>query len=543
MNNVLLLGTARPEYAHPLPEWVGKLRETQVEAVRRVIEAFDRVDVVFLDAPVGTGKTLIGELVRREMGVTHGLYICTDRQLQDQVLRDFGYAQVLKGRSNYKPVYADRLQTCEDCQLAGRGTTCLLCPSRGECPYQVAKVSALGQQRNGEWEGGADLATLNTAYFLAAANHAHSMRKYDLVVADECDLLEGALTGFVEYNVPDWVAKRVGLSAPIKAARQNTLIGWLDEAAGDTSEWLARHGRGLDPKQLKRMSGFLEATRRMAEELRDDAEGERWIRDYGNSYDQVGVLKMRPVKVARQGKQYLWDHGHKWLCMSGTVVSGDEMADSLGWDEDFEVVDVDSGFPVVRRPIILAPIADIKRSAEEREYEILAHAIERILAEHSGRALVHTVSYALARRLNEMVRTPRRKIVYRSAGGKGDALDEYLATEDAVLFAPSMMRGVDLADDACRIQIIAKCPFPNLGDKQVAARLHAPGGQQWYAVKAIREVVQMTGRGVRHNRDWCHTYILDKQFTRNLWGRNKMLFPRYFREAVDERADIRWLIA
>lgn len=109
------------------------------------------------------------------------------------------------------------------------------------------------------------------------------------------------------------------------------------------------------------------------------------------------------------------------------------------------------------------------------------------------------------------------------------------------MFAPSMSRGVDLAGDKCRVQIIVKCPFPSLGDKQIKARMGLPGGQQWYSVKTVRDIVQMTGRGVRSADDWCYTYILDKQFTRNVWGSNKLLFPGYFREAVDVRADTRWL--
>jgi len=73
--------------------------------------------------------------------------------------------------------------------------------------------------------------------------------------------------------------------------------------------------------------------------------------------------------------------------------------------------------------------------------------------------------------------------------------------------------------------------------------LRLPNGQTWYTVKTIRDIVQMTGRGVRTPTDVCPTYILDQQFTRNIWARSKLLFPQYFREAVDERADIRWMLA
>jgi len=90
---------------------------------------------------------------------------------------------------------------------------------------------------------------------------------------------------------------------------------------------------------------------------------------------------------------------------------------------------------------------------------------------------------------------------YGNSGEKDQALQRYLATEGAVLIAPSMDRGVDLPGDACRVQVVAKVPFPNLGDKQVNKRLYTRGGQEWYAVQAVRSLVQMTGRGVRSPED------------------------------------------
>src|SRR5690606_41810400 len=70
------------------------------EAVREIIEHFrSGADVVFLDAPVGAGKTLIGELVRRELGIDHAVYICSDRQLQDQ-FRSEEHTSELQSREN-----------------------------------------------------------------------------------------------------------------------------------------------------------------------------------------------------------------------------------------------------------------------------------------------------------------------------------------------------------------------------------------------------------------------------------------------------------
>jgi Rad3-related DNA helicase len=67
-------------------------------------------------------------------------------------------------------------------------------------------------------------------------------------------------------------------------------------------------------------------------------------------------------------------------------------------------------------------------------------------------------------------------------------------------------------------------------------------GRTWYAVQTIRDIVQMTGRAVRHEDDWAVTYIFDRSFGKNLWSKWKRLFPEWWREAVDTRSDVREFI-
>ncbi len=111
-----------------------------------------------------------------------------------------------------------------------------------------------------------------------------------------------------------------------------------------------------------------------------------------------------------------------------------------------------------------------------------------------------------------------------------------------MIVAPSLDRGVDFKGDDCRVQIIAKVPYPYLGDKQIKARMNLEDGQQWYTVRTIRDLVQMTGRGVRSETDYCTTYILDRGFGR-LFDMNKRLIPAWWREAVNQRFNSRPLKA
>jgi Rad3-related DNA helicase len=81
--------------------------------------------------------------------------------------------------------------------------------------------------------------------------------------------------------------------------------------------------------------------------------------------------------------------------------------------------------------------------------------------------------------------------------------------------------------------VVAKVPFPSLGDRQVGMRLRSVGGQEWYNVQTIRKLVQMTGRGVRSEDDWCVTYIFDSLFMEKVYKAAKQLLPKWWLDAVE----------
>jgi Rad3-related DNA helicase len=105
-----------------------------------------------------------------------------------------------------------------------------------------------------------------------------------------------------------------------------------------------------------------------------------------------------------------------------------------------------------------------------------------------------------------------------------------------------MDRGIDLPDDLCRVQVVAKIPYPNIKDRRINARMRSKGGSVWYRMQTIRSLVQMTGRGVRSETDRAVTYILDQQFGINLWRQGRFLFPSWWSEALNFRMTKRHLI-
>lgn len=528
----------------PLPRWVEVIRDHQAEAVDQVLEAYDNgAQVVFLDGPTGTGKTLIAELIRRIVG-GWCLYVCSDKSLQDQFVRDFPYAKVLKGRANY-PTQSNPNATAADCTANKPSDPCFHCDGgKQECPYEIAKREALA----------APLAVTNIAYLLAEANYVGNFSDIDLIIVDEADTLESMLMNFVEFRIAMRYMEMVRMSPPVKGARKTTIIAWLKDFLEAFDPMTKAE---LDLRRKRQMTTVVQATKRVIGELEreqrlrqdpdaDDEDKGLWMRQYER--DETFVMK--PVLVSQFGTRNLWRHGHKFLVMSATLISSDEMADSTGLPLEYDTVIVPMTFPVEHRPIILAPVANVtyKEIKEGDAVDQLAYAIQAICLKHAkDRILIHTVSYDLTEQLRFKLRKVypigRRNIVTYTKGSEREgALRDFKAHEGSVMLAPSMERGIDLPDDACRVQIIAKCPFPSLGDRQVSARTHMHGGEVWYAVQTIRDIVQMAGRGVRHKDDWCVTYILDKQFTSNLWRKWKRLFPSWFQDAVLTREDIRWMM-
>jgi ATP-dependent DNA helicase DinG len=521
----------------PWPDWVTSFRDHQIPAIEHILDAYSRgVDVVFLDAPTGSGKSLVGEAVRRAMGV-RGVYMCSGKDLQDQYLRDFPYAKTLKGRANY-PTERFPAYTCDDCT----GKTCGWCDSKGSCPYMVAKRSA----------GSAPVGVLNTAYFLAETQSEFSLFKgRKLVVADESDTLEAMLMNHVEFRVKDKMLAQLGIDGVVKAARVATvrkwLVGELIPAINDRRQQLNAQGNlfgGLDEVKVVRernqLARLAEGALRVARGLTSD-DGEdwgEWVRDYDDRYPRDVILK--PVTVNEVGAEALWPKGEKWLCMSGSIISADEQAESLGVEaagKTWELVNVDMTFPKENRPIKYRGVANLTYKTMDEERPKLVKGVLRVLGDHpDDNVLVHTVNYRLAEDLTEAVEgTPelgdRRAWSYANAASRAWTLEQFKA-KGGVMFAPSMDRGIDLPEDLCRVVVVAKIPFPSLKDRQIEARMRRPGGQLWYGVQVARTLLQMTGRGVRSENDYAITYILDRQFGGFWSGVGKRYLPGWWKEAM-----------
>lgn len=572
-----------------LPDFVTDLRPHQVDAAEQIVDQFANRNVIILDAPTGAGKTIIGESVRQVMQTQNyrkALYLCTTKSLQEQFLHDFGNAKLIKGRSNYptfddpdlfklhgsrridashcskKSFDAADLPLCGQCEFADadkrlwnarehdedegklRVSHCHFCHPWQSCPYEIAKREALD----------ARLAVANTAYLLTEANYVgmfgysetYERPNFPFFIIDEADTLESVLMGFVEVSMSPRSIKEYDLPLPAKVTKPSSWLEWAEIARKQLTSLAIKSGQEVnsydnDPPPLntkrrnERIVRDLQTVQYAESALR--TEPDNWVLD---GYKEGGVT-LKPVTIGSHTRRLLWKHSTKFLLMSATVISPDQMAQDLGLTEhEFGFVSVDSNFPPERRPIHVNPRANMTNKTKEAEWPKMVKAVSEVLDRHPGeRVLVHTVSYAWTKHLHDALRiTPHgsRLLSYSSAQERESTLETYKARPDGVLLAPSLDRGIDLPYDMCSVIVITKVPYPNLGDKQINKRFYGTGqgGKNWYITETIRSIVQMTGRGMRHRDDYCTTYILDGQFRSNVWANSvgRTRIPKWWTEAL-----------
>jgi len=559
-----------------IPDEFSEFRSHQIPAIEEVVNLFNSgYKVVILDAPTGSGKTFAAEAVRRLM-MKSAIYTCTTKTLQDQVTRDYPYVKVLKGRANYPTLDNPKLTSdlcvkgpaklpaCPKCPGWDKGASwdsqpdawddesdqsmnddivlhCHFCHPVHRCAYEIAKGEALR----------ASVAVVNTPYLLTEANGPGRFSKQDLIILDEADTLEQQLMSYIEVGYTAAKRKALFVGEPKFVTKEDSWVDWINDKVVDAIEGdiydTRRQIKSLGPvpkliKKLKSSENLLTKTKWL---VRPTEEGDPnltgWVMNNGQ-----GTLAFKPVRVADYAQELLWRHSKRFLVMSATVVSPEQMAADLGMEEgEWAVVSVPSTFPVQRRPIVLDTVGKLNRETKVQSYPAAADRVVEIAKRHPDeRILVHTVSYELNKIIyNRMRKSPQgdRVETYFNASEREAALDRYLLNPNAIMLSPSFERGVDLAGDDCRIIVVAKVPFPYLGDKQIKARTYGThDGRMWYAVQTIRAICQMTGRAMRSKNDWAISYILDSSF-QDLYGPNRKLFPEWWSDAIvwDEN-DPKW---
>jgi Rad3-related DNA helicase len=154
----------------------------------------------------------------------------------------------------------------------------------------------------------------------------------------------------------------------------------------------------------------------------------------------------------------------------------------------------------------------------------------KICDAHKGeKGLIHTHTNNITEKFKMKARNNPR-FIFREAGSTNENIIEdhkKRLDEDTILVSPSLDTGVSLDDDLGRFQIIIKAPYLPLGSKRIKKQFDK--NPQYYGMKMLDTLIQMSGRCTRSKEDHSVTYILDGSAVKAITT-NKKYLPKYFLE-------------
>lgn len=532
----------------------GKIpRPEQIQAIQATEREFQNgKSIMAIQAPVGSGKSFLAIAHAREVadrgGKTH--IVTAQKVLQQQYAYDFPapLVEIMKGRSNYSCDYdpfkykdASR-GYCRSVKKKGLIEQCLkygtveaaqqfeLPPDAHKCPYWKQLQLSI--------ENPITLFNFHSFLFQQRLNR---FGKRDLLILDEAHNTESVLLQFVEIVLSDKLMRLVNIKLDLTLKDAKEVVRWLEgervilrikkAIGGEKSEDVPT---GLSPSEAEQ----LEALVARIEDLLRFLDLTDWVVDVTEDPpetkggERIRKLRIRPLFIKPFTKEMLWSKADRVIAMSGTILDAKTWARNLGIAKAaLGFIDVPSTFPVANRPIYRSYAGDMSWRSLENTLPKLYGKIEELLGRHAGeRGIIHGHSERLCRLIRENVQNPRILTLDQFENRDKDAmLKAHEARPDSVLLASGFHEGVDLKDDLARFSIIAKIPWPTIEDKFVKARMDVDGS--YLPMQTALKLCQSYGRGVRHDKDHCVSYVTDSGFEGFL-QRCGWLLPKYFVDAV-----------
>ena len=503
-------------------------RQYQRESCEFILNSSQRFQI--LEAPTGSGKTCVA----MSSGVASGgmVYSVHTKLLQEQATIDHNESAVsLFGRDNYM-CRTDNNLTCGDCKST-KANPC--CYKRSGCPYGDQKRRALESK----------LAILNFSFLISETNFVGQFSNHaPLYVIDEADSLEASLQDFVSLSFSPYALRRLGLTEPARktSTSQKGIEPWvefgeiakqrvssiIDSLTYEIDSYGSKEN--ITEQQVKKIKERNKVVR-LAERI------DIFLAKVNSSWlyeENERGIEFKPLWITEDlSQEFLFRHASKWTLMSAAFLPSFILSKTLGIPSDeYDYQCVPSTFPVERRPIIIDPVCNLTRDTMDTEVPKLIVAIKKLLEKHKNeKGLIHCVSYSLANRIYSEINDPR--LMIHDGTNRQETLNAFVNSDKpVVILSPSLERGVSLNKDLCRWIVVAKAPYLSLADKQTKARVWSGGiGQEWYTATMMLNVLQMVGRGMRSDDDFCTSYILDYQFNQALMKHPSYL-PDWWKDAI-----------
>jgi len=517
-------------------------RQYQKESIEKIVEHFNKGGrIVLLEAPTGFGKSAVDITLCKSM--LWSFYITPQKMLQDQMEKEFGHSvAVVKGRGNYPCVELDDDSTCDKGPCKKRKK--YSCEKKEECRYWLAKKNALFSQ----------VALMNFRYFLVEnlipEGALYKFGNRELLVIDEGHDVDRHILDMISVTISDRTLPRELFMSPSiqtilekKRKDLDDIILEVKVVCEKKVDILERYEElnNTEINYLERLKRFLYS----CDVYMRDFENNEWI----EQYDKVLIgkksylkLKLQPIYIHRFAERFLWSRAECFIVSSATIFQHSFIKEN-GIEQFFAPNEVlrlsyPSTFPLENRKIVEVSVGRLSRKQRETNIQNVTKAIDYILSRDDvkGKGLIHTHSYQNLEFLKEKYGNNGR-FVFHDKKNRIDTLKEWLQSnpKDGKIFvAVAMTEGLDLIDELCRFQICFKCPFPDLSDARTHKRTIEYKDHNWYNTQALKTLIQMYGRAVRHDKDWALFFYLDESVNR-LCKRYLLLMPKWFRQAWSKR--------
>jgi Rad3-related DNA helicase len=528
-----------------------KPRTAQVIAMKFIETAVRRNyhDIV-IAAPTGIGKSGIGAAAALWAGSFDmagykpgGYYLVTQKMLQDQLEHDFPHwtgglfpkGASLKSASEYP---CARFGNCMAGGMASKdeksGQKCGQ-RSNKTCPYVDARFRF----------SMSSVAVTNYPYLFTEHMYVGELEPRNVLVADECHTLEKQIIGFIEIlvNKESLDAWAPGCRPVPKMDHAEDFVAWLrekylqmcNERLSMLTENIVNSGysnRRMQDEYNKLKTHVGRLTYAVEDLTKRPDDWIYWQEETDDEYERNCTAK--PLSAAPFMDLLIEQMGAIRIYMSAYPGPKDVFCRNLGLDQrSVAWLELDSTFPVENRLIHMTTVGSMSRTYIEQTAPKMLDMCQTILEAHPHeKGIIHCHSYALGKRIYDFFRAgPLAKRVLFSSKASERAAHfnlHRMSPSPTVMLSPSIAEGFSFDDDLARFQIIAKVPYPYLGDRQVAAKMEQD--RDWYTLQTVMTVLQACGRIVRSDEDHGSTYILDHDFIR-LYSENAKFFPKWFKDA------------
>jgi len=569
------------EYLHDLADELfvfPSFRDYQDKILYETLDAFliEDYDNVIVEAPTGVGKSPFGACVGSVIstieenkdqiedhfgGNFSGLnrdgktfYSTPQKQLRNQLANDDNLQKemsMLKSRRDY--MCRESGTNCDECPVNRDSDQS--CREQFGCTYWSAKDRAME----------ADIAVLTFAMMIvdgyippfimpegATEEIQISFTNRDAMIVDESHGLEGQVASlFAGFSVGPWT-----LPTDVYG-NTGDHVGWNVERFEDVESELADLAQSANifieehedipefDAEVDQCESFL---RKYEYCLKEQEEGRPWIANtdsvaHPDKARDTKKIELKPVDVDRFLDEKIWSRGTKRLIMSATIpFRGDvnRWADRIGLPGETKFISKPMPFPVEHRRVHTNTIVgSMSGDDEEKNWDSVIAKIKEIYSHHKGEpGLIHTASY---KRMNELADDlPSQHVMTQDRGQDKEALiEEWYESDKDILLSPSMTEGVDLYEDYCRWQVLAKVPYKYVGDNRVSYLLNERSDWGWYFEMAMLDTIQAAGRAVRgpESSEAASFYVIDQAFQKTLARTDP---PEWFLDAITSNPPEHW---